>query len=94
MEPWILSDGTKVYLGGGVEGDSSLAEWVHAELQQAKTEAVNSHFGPSPHEEALEVSVPYLLDAFLRFNWDVVSAPEFETPKGYPRPDPPPGCVY
>lgn len=94
MNPWILDDGTKVYLGGNVEGDTELARWVRVELRVAKTEMVNSHFGPSPHEEVLDVSVPHLLDAFLRFTWTVVSAPGFETPASEPRPDPPDGCVY
>ena len=94
MEPWNLSDGTKVYLGGKVEGDSGVAEWVRKELGRAITEPVCSWYGAAPHYKRLDVGVPHLLDAFLRFTWEVSSAPDFDRPIEEPRLAPPEGAVY
>ena len=94
MDPWILSDGTKVYLGGKVEGDSFTAKRVRDELSAAKREPVNSCYGPPPHCPRLDVDAPHLLDAFLRVLARVKSAPEFEKPSAEPRPVLPDGAVY
>lgn len=96
MEPWILKDGTKVHLGGRVEGDSLCARGIRLEFEDLRDRRISSGFGPIPHEEPLDVSVPHLLDYWLRHQpaFDVVSGPSVEYPELEPRPAPPPGCVY
>lgn len=94
MQPWILSDGTKVYLGGNVSGDSLLAECVRDKMAAAKAGEVSSGFGAQPHIDALDVTVPHLLDQYLRHRYDVTSGPDVEYQKEESRPAPPAGAVY
>jgi hypothetical protein len=96
MQPWILDDGTKVYLGGNVEGDSARADTARSIIRRVQAgERETSGFGAVPHEAKLDLDQPHLVDSWLRMEFgDVVSAPEFETPASEPRPDPPDGCVY
>jgi len=88
MEPWCFKDGTRVWLGGEVEGDSELAEFFRAQFERVRGgEELCSGFGASPEEERLQLEVPHLLDAWLRLHmgdW-LVAAPEVEYPCVVPR---------
>jgi hypothetical protein len=94
MDPWVLSDGTKVTLGGNVSGDSVVADVVRVTMQDAKTGELSSRYGATPHEAVLDVNVPHLLDFYLRDRFGVVSGPDVVYPKAEPRPAPPEGAVY
>jgi hypothetical protein len=97
MDPWVLSDGTKVYLGGRVEGQGEFAPVVRLAVRTvASGERLTSYWGPVPHEARLNFDEPHLVNSWLRaeFGADLVSAPEFDQPTAEPRPPEPPGAVY
>jgi hypothetical protein len=86
MQPWVFSDGTKVWLGGKVEGDSDLAEEVRIVVKLTRTRGrVNSGYGPPCGEELLDPDVDYLMDFWLRsLSAIVVSAPHVVYPEQVP----------
>jgi len=96
MVPWILSDGTEVRLGGVVTGETFNALSLRAMFTDVRAGArYNSRFGPTPHEFALDLNVDYLLDSYLRYNFDdIVSGPRIVYPKLEPRELPDDGSVY
>jgi hypothetical protein len=94
VDTWTLSDGTTVSLGGIVTGDSILAEVLRSEMQTAKGGEKSSGYGAVPHIERLDVNVPYLLDYYLRDQYEVTSGPNVVYPQRVPRPAPPKGAVY
>jgi hypothetical protein len=91
MNTWELSDGTKVHLGGKVEGVSLLAEF----LRRGAAEAEEGH-GPRIYDEPLpSESVPvdmsnarhvdiWVNDAAHCMGAIVVSAPAVEELEGQP----------
>lgn len=84
MEPWIFSDGTRVHLGGKVEGNSPFAMTLMLRLESNSEHPMSSRWGVIGAEPLLDLSVPYLLDAWLRHavtnEVTLKSAPEFELP--------------
>jgi hypothetical protein len=97
MEPWMLSDGTEVRLGGVVTGESFNALSLRAMFTDVRAGArYNSRFGPTPHEFALDLNVDYLLDSYLRYNFEseVTSGPLIVYPVLEPREPPDDGSVY
>lgn len=94
MDPWVLSDGTEISLGGNVSGDSLVAEFARRDMRDAKDGNVCSNYGAQPHVADLDIDVPHLMDHYIRNRYDVASGPDVEYPTEEPRPDPPEGAVY
>lgn len=94
MDPWVLSDGTKVSLGGKVEGSSFTAQRLRGLMSALGTDPVYVNAGDAPFSVKLDPELPHLLDSFLRESATVVSAPAFDRPAAKPRPAPPKGAVY
>lgn len=82
MEPWVLKDGTKLWLGGKVEGEGDYAYELRERIDLARTRGITSGWLPG-YEEMLDVNVPHLVDYWLRecLNFPVVSGPAVEYPR-------------
>jgi hypothetical protein len=93
-------DGTKVYLGGRVTGDSKLADDLRLEIAESKKPGgrISSGYGPANSRESLDLEVPYLLDSWLRrgapFHVEVSDAPEFAVPDIDPGLEPKVRTIY
>ncbi len=97
MAPWILSDGTEISIGGEVAGETLNAMRLRLTFAALRTKGqYSSGFGAVPHEQPLDINVPYLLDFYLRrtLGAEVVSGPEVVYPVVESRPAPPDGCSY
>lgn len=89
---WLLSDGTKVHLGGKVEGSTSLADKFREDAKRAKAgypRAVCSL--PSPGTERLDLTNAWHLDCWVRDEADraralVIDAPEVKAPAEWDEP--------
>jgi hypothetical protein len=82
MDPWVFSDGTKVWLGGKVEGDSDLAEEIRIGVALVRSgRRVNSGYGPDCGEALLDLGVDYIMDHWLRgLSGSIESAPKVVYP--------------
>lgn len=96
MEPWVFEDGTRVWLGGRVEGDSGLAKSIRVSFRLlTEGTPIGSGWGRYPSQDILDVRVPHLLDCWLRDKRRViVSAPEVEYPEMAPQARFRTGVVY
>lgn len=65
---WRFSDGTTVELGGAVEGPSSIAQRLRADLPTPRPVSI---WPPPGGQVELDVDDPALLDAYLRAQLDL-----------------------
>lgn len=95
MDPWELEDGTKIYLGGKVEGDSFEAKRIRGDFADVRRGVnVSSGWGPLPSHEPLNLNTPHLVDCYLREEYQVQSGPQVEYPKLKPPAESHPGRLY
>jgi hypothetical protein len=84
---WHLADGTVVELGGRVFGASDLARELYSDavVSAGTNPRVHSHYGFDPGSERLDLDVPYLIDAWVRYYADkygvaIIDAPTVAYP--------------
>lgn len=77
---WTLRDGTRVHIGGAVDGVSATADYLRHIFAVSKREYVCSEYGFVNQLRRLDITVPYLLDSYLRKNFDVKSGPRVKYP--------------
>jgi hypothetical protein len=95
VDLWELEDGTKVYLGGKVEGDSFEARRLRSEFAEVRRGVnVGSGWGPLPSDEPLNLDTPHLLDSYLRDGYQLKSWPTVIYPKLTPPAESHPGRLY
>lgn len=100
MDPWVFSDGTKVYLGGKVSGESFFSSSLRTafSFHRSGRDRLVTSFGTPPDCEVLDLDVPHLLDSWLRGTYpspiELVSSPKFETPSIDPGPEPSEQRIY
>lgn len=82
MEPWVCGDGSRIWLGGRVDGDGPVAVVARQVFVLVRSgDLIGSGYGAEPETEPLDLDVPHLLDAWVRMQADeVVSAPVVEYP--------------
>lgn len=77
---WTLRDGTRVRIGGAVDGVSATADYLRNIFAVSKREYVCSEYGFVNQLQRLDVTVSYLVDSYLRKNFDVTSGPRVKYP--------------
>ena len=99
MEPWVLSDGTEVRLGGHVTGDSQSAAKLRRDvLLVRRREVVLVHVAVPPSGSGqLDLEVDYCVDAWVRDRarldrLKVVHAPAVTYPRSGTEAEP--GTIY
>jgi len=95
MQPWVLSDGTEIRLGGEVTGESSSAKKLRQDIFLVRHgEIVLVHVGVPPSGSGrLDLSVDYHVDAWVRDrarfdHLKVVRAPAVSYPRSGAESDP------